>query len=129
MARVLLVEDSEAVRDMLELVLEQEGYQVSTACNGDEALSAVRRSVPDAVITDLVMPGTDGVRLCQSLKGDADFDDVPVIAISGAGWREDLCGCCDAFISKPVDGEHLIDTLRGLELGHFVKHSRGSLRW
>ena len=83
-------------------------------------------------------PGVELITLASGSSGTVTFENVAdfgedilqtAIAISGAGWREELCGCCDAFISKPVDGEHLIDTLRGLELGHFVKHSRGSLRW
>ena len=83
MARILLVEDDEAVREILRKALVSAGHEVEEAQNGNVALAAYRRQACDVVITDLVMPEKDGLETIMELRR---FDPaVKVIAISGGG--------------------------------------------
>jgi CheY-like chemotaxis protein len=82
-ARILLVEDDDAVRVMLRKMLVSAGYEVEEASNGDVALTAYRRQACDLVITDLVMPAKDGLELIIDLRR---LDPVAkIIAMSGGG--------------------------------------------
>src|SRR5699024_3686610 len=92
--RVLLGEDEESYRDPLTYQLTREGYEVTTAADGDEALTACPRSAPDLVLLDLMLPGRSGVEVCRELRTASA---VPVIMLTAK------------------DGE--IDKVVGLELG------------
>lgn len=85
--RFLIVDDDPGVRWFFAGLLKEAGALVMEANNGQEALEAARRSRPDIVISDILMPGIDGFTLCQELKRDVILADVPVILIS---WKEDL---------------------------------------
>lgn len=81
--RVLVIDDSELDRMMLEELLKQAGYQVSLAADGDEGLQAYLQNPFDLVITDMVMPGKMGIDVILELK--RKFPDVKVIAMSAGG--------------------------------------------
>lgn len=98
MATVLLVEDDPQVRSMLHDTLEEEGHTIKEAENGREAIDAYRKDPADIVVTDIIMPGKDGVEALHILK--RDFPDIKVIAISGG--------------SANIRGEHLLDTAKKL---------------
>jgi DNA-binding response OmpR family regulator len=83
MSRILLVEDDQGLRGVLRLVLEQSGHDVTEAESGADVESLVSRRAPELVITDVMMPGVDGVEVVRSLK--RCLPDVPVLAISGGG--------------------------------------------
>jgi CheY-like chemotaxis protein len=83
MPKVLVVDDSISVRKALERVLAPREMEVTAAASGQEALEHLRRSVPDLVIIDVVMPGMSGFELCSSLKKDEHLKHIPVILISG----------------------------------------------
>ena len=78
---VLVVEDHPALRDALRIMLEDDGYHVSTAANGREALVAITLRRPDLIITDIEMPVMDGLQLCTSLA--AAGERAPVVLMSG----------------------------------------------
>ena len=82
MSRVCLVDDDILVRDALALGLQDAGYEVLTAPGAAAGLDLIRRQSFDALITDINMPGTDGVQLISQAR--AAFPDLPIIAISGA---------------------------------------------
>jgi two-component system, chemotaxis family, chemotaxis protein CheY len=82
-ARILLVEDDEAVREILRKALASAGHVVDEASNGDVALAAYRREAADLVITDLVMPDKDGLETIMALR--KIHPGVKIIAISGGG--------------------------------------------
>jgi diguanylate cyclase (GGDEF)-like protein len=79
-----VVDDEEDVRESLALLLEP-GYQVATACDGEEAVRAARADPPDLVLMDLVMPRMDGFAALEALRGDARTAEVPVIFVSARG--------------------------------------------
>ncbi len=80
-ARILVVDDEELIRDLLKMVLMDEGYTVVTAADGEEAIQHLNSSPFDLVITDLVMPKVNGVEVLRAAKGiDPDY---PVMVITG----------------------------------------------
>lgn len=83
MPNILVIEDDAGVRRVLQHTLEGAGHAVRTVDNGRDALHAVSERVPDLVVTDIVMPDSDGLEVIRVLK--SDHPGVPVIAISGGG--------------------------------------------
>jgi PAS domain S-box-containing protein len=81
--RVLIVDNNRSFVNLLSLFLTREGYQVTKAYDGVEALEAVRSSPPDFIILDLVMPKIDGGRVCHYLKLDPSYRNIPVVILSG----------------------------------------------
>ena len=81
MAKILVIDDEPQMRDMLQQLLELDGHTVTLAANGDEGLASFARMRPNLVITDIIMPGKDGIEtLVEIRRQDAT---TPVIAISG----------------------------------------------
>lgn len=81
--RILLVDDNLLILESQRLHLEKAGYRVTVASSADEALRSVRRQRPDLVLSDVLMPGTDGFHLCRALRRDASTSRVPVVLVSG----------------------------------------------
>jgi DNA-binding NtrC family response regulator len=105
---VLIADDEINIRRVLEAILRRDGYDVVTAANGDEALVGMRRGV-NTVITDLKMPGLDGMGLLKRLS--AEYPDVPVIMITAHGSVESAVeavklGAFD-YVEKPFDQEQI----------------------
>jgi PAS domain S-box-containing protein len=114
--RVLVVEDDADSREAIALALSLEGARVEAAGSADEALARLDRTQPDAVVSDLSMPGADGYTLLQELRARGVA--APVIAVSGFATPEDrrralAAGFC-AHVAKPVDVEVLLRTLEHL---------------
>jgi putative two-component system response regulator len=104
---ILVVDDSEAIAVMLEQLLVTDGYRVSLARDGREALDTVARSRPDLILTDLDMPHVNGYELCRRIKHDPATRLIPVLMITGGTAQEvklrawDLGA--DDFLTKPFD--------------------------
>ncbi|HSL20869.1 MAG TPA: response regulator [Vicinamibacterales bacterium] len=118
-ALVLLVEDDRAGREMLALGLEQAGFRVEQAHNGLQALDKAFEIAPDAIVTDLAIPGIDGLQLCRRLRDDPRTRGIPIIGITGFASfsaepeRATRAGC-DAVFLKPCLSETLINELHRL---------------
>ncbi|MGH9411274.1 MAG: response regulator [Vicinamibacterales bacterium] len=116
---VLIVEDDRDGRRMFADWLEHAGFRVEQAHNGLQALERALDVVPDAILTDLNIPGIDGYELTRRLKADARTARVPILAVTGYGpftqdpARADRAGC-DAIMPKPCDPEDVETTLKGL---------------
>jgi diguanylate cyclase (GGDEF)-like protein len=112
---ILVVDDDQELRDGVAELLREEGYEVTTAANGAEALSMLQLSTPPSLILlDLTMPVMSGAVLCNELSKDPALDRIPLVLLSGA---EHLAGevgriDADAFLSKPVEVERLLGTVR-----------------
>src|SRR2546423_14475779 len=102
---VLVVDDDDAVRDLLAAVLVDVGYDVRTAPNGRDALASARRERPDGVGMDVNMPVPDGLSACRQLRDDVRTASLPVLLISSHPVRERLLGGCraDRFLRTPFD--------------------------
>jgi PAS domain S-box-containing protein len=113
---ILIVEDSPTQAQRLRLILEEQGYHVSHAANGQAALDAARRSLPALIISDVVMPEMDGYELCRRLKADATLREIPVILVTTLSEPGDVvrgleCGA-DNFILKPYDAGYLVSRVQ-----------------
>ena len=88
MARILIIDDEDQSRDMLSQVLSRAGYDVSTACDGNEGIELFRAVVADLIITDILMPGKEGLETIMELR--RDFPEVKIVAMSGGGRTGNL---------------------------------------
>jgi two-component system response regulator MprA len=116
-ATVLVVDDDGPILRMLERTLSAEGYEVTAAPGGGEALAAVERSVPDLVVLDVAMPGVDGLSVCRRLrdKGLA----LPILLLTARDAIEDRVAGLDAgaddYLVKPFAAEELLARVRALQ--------------
>jgi len=113
--RVLVVEDDEAIADVLRRTLRQEGHEVRSSADGVEALRAAEEFVPDLVILDLGLPGLDGVEVCNRLRADSD---VPILILTARSDLDDRVGGLDAgaddYLVKPFERQELLARMRAL---------------
>jgi two-component system cell cycle sensor histidine kinase PleC len=116
--RVIVVDDSRTQLEMLKYTLENEGFDVASFNNGPEALVALKKQVPDLIITDVIMPGMDGYELCRQIKSTPALSSVPVILLTFLSGPEDVimalqCGA-STFVTKPCDAVSLVTTIKYL---------------
>ena len=113
--RVLVVEDDEAIADVLRRTLRQEGHEVRSSADGADALHAADEFVPDLVVLDLGLPGLDGVEVCRRLRAESD---VPILILTARGDLDDRVGGLDAgaddYLVKPFERQELLARLRAL---------------
>jgi CheY-like chemotaxis protein len=112
---VMVVDDEPDIRYLLRLTLELAGYGVVEAAHGEAALEQVRRSLPQIVLTDRMMPRMNGGELIERLRADERTKAIPIVMISGTQGAQPGA---DAFLGKPFDPDELIvlvDRLSGKE--------------
>ncbi len=123
--KVLIVEDSRDTLLLLKTIFDQQGAQVITAATAAEALSAVRKTVPDLILSDIGMPDTDGFELLQKIRQLPQIADTPAIAISGyaseADRKEALAVGYRALLAKPVDVDELFELIVSLKVPAIAK--------
>jgi two-component system chemotaxis sensor kinase CheA len=116
---VVVADDSVTTRTLERVILESAGYEVRTAADGAQALALVQAGGCDAVVSDVQMPVLDGFTLCERLRADARYRDLPVVLVTALGSRSDrergVAVGADAYIVKgEFDQETLLATLRRL---------------
>jgi CheY-like chemotaxis protein len=118
MSRILLVEDNELNRDMLQRRLQRRGYSISAAVDGRQGIERARAELPDLILMDLNLPEIDGWEAATTLKGDERTSSIPIIALTAHAMVSDrekaLEHGCDEFATKPVDFEALLDKIQAL---------------
>ena len=106
-ARILIAEDDPAILKLLETNLQVAGYEVVCAEDGAQALDAARAQVFDLALLDIMMPGMNGIEVCQRLKSSPSTQNIKIIAISGdqgPSLRERVLNAgADLFFAKPLD--------------------------
>ncbi|OGR89007.1 MAG: hypothetical protein A2992_07155 [Elusimicrobia bacterium RIFCSPLOWO2_01_FULL_59_12] len=116
--RILVVDDEAPVRSLLDRVLRQSGFHVSSAVNGCEGLECVARENPDLVILDLNLPDLSGEDVCQKIRQTPRIQEVPVMILTGRTTRglsaQCLNGGADDYLSKPFDIQELVARVRAL---------------
>src|SRR5436305_11606121 len=104
---ILVVDDEEEIRELCRVNLEFEGYEVSEAADGLEALAAAQRDQPDLIFLDLMMPRMDGWEVLRRLKEDDDTARIPVVLLTAKTSEEDQIrgweGGIFEYISKPLN--------------------------
>ena len=124
--RILVVDDDQKILDLLVEVLGQEGYEVSAAADGEEALAIALSFDPNVVISDVVMPVVDGLELCRRLKEDSRTANVPVLLISGRRKSHEdgiqgLYAGADDYLELPFRHEELLVKVARLVERHRIE--------
>lgn len=110
--RILIVDDESNMRFLIRMILESAGYDVVEAPHGAAALEQVRKSPPDLVVTDLMMPVMTGRELVERLRADPVTAGIPIVVIS-ANPRAAV-EAADAVLGKPFDPDALLEATRSL---------------
>ena len=117
-ARILIVDDERHNRQLLEVMLTPEGFELVTAASGEEALAAVAREPPDVILLDIMMPGMDGYQVAAKLKGSIRTKHIPIIMVTALNDRNarmlGLGAGAEDFLTKPVDRAELTVRVRNL---------------
>lgn len=118
MSTVLVVDDSQTVRQMLSELLQKGGLTVIEAANGIEAKEKIQTKAPDLVITDVVMPGMNGYELCRWIKNDPAAHKIPILICSTKDQEFDrywgMKQGADAYITKPFQPTEMLRTVKQL---------------
>ena len=110
--RVLVVDDHDDARELLEVIVGTHGYRVASAANGNEAVREARKTKPDAIIMDLFMPEMDGYEAARILKSDPALADVPILAHTARCFPAEMdSGLFAACCIKPCTPDELLKTL------------------
>lgn len=112
-ASILVVDDDAALAEMLQLVLQQEGFVTSWCGRGDTAVATFREVDPDLVLLDVMLPGKDGVEICRDLRADSD---VPIVMLTAKSDTTDVVAGLEAgaddYIAKPFKAKELVARVR-----------------
>lgn len=115
MSKILIVDDSATMVEMVKAILEGEGYSVITASDGQEGLNKAKSESPDLIILDVMLPKMDGYKICRMLKFDEKFKHIPVVMFTSKGAESDKklgqeVGASD-FITKDISPEQITGTV------------------
>jgi len=122
-ARILVVEDNMDEAKLVKMALEPEGYEVITTANGNQAKEQISKEALDLIVLDVMMPEMDGFAFCSWLKKSREYENIPVILLTGVGEhiyesKYPLKGVmhadADEYLEKPVKPEVLLDTISKL---------------
>jgi CheY-like chemotaxis protein len=116
--RVLVVDDSAVIRDLISVNLELEGFEVVTAVDGQDALEKICEEIPDVVTIDVVMPRLDGFDTVARLRADPRTSHLKIAMVTACAQESDInrgrrVGV-DAYVTKPFDPDTLVRTVRDL---------------
>lgn len=116
--RILVVDDEVLNLKLARVVLTKAGYVVETAIDAESAFERMAAARPRLVLTDLMLPVTDGFQLTAMIKHDPRYRDIPVIACTASGLTRDQdrarAAGCDAYLQKPLELELLLATISRL---------------
>ena len=117
-SRILFVDDSTDILLLMQTELEWSGYIVDAAEDGHAGLQRLRANPPDVIVSDIQMPGMDGLEFIRRVREIPEFARIPAIALSGydqdSHIREELAAGFTAHATKPVDGTELINLIQQL---------------
>lgn len=116
--KVLLVDDEADILELLRYNLEREGYRVSTAQNGRDALKVAKSERPDLIVLDIMMPGMDGVEVCNQLRAQPEFKQTLITFLTARGEDYSQIAGFDAgaddYITKPVRPKVFVSKVKAL---------------
>jgi CheY-like chemotaxis protein len=104
-SRILVVDDEPDLRFILRRIFEKAGHEVADAGDGEAALECVRRSRPELVVMDMMMPVMNGHELIRRLRADPATAQIAILAVSGNG---ELAGAADALLPKPYRPDQIL---------------------
>jgi DNA-binding response OmpR family regulator len=116
--RILIVEDEPHIVLSLEFLLGREGYETTSAADGEEGLALVKRLRPDVVLLDVMMPKRNGYEVCQAIRSDPDLRATPVIMLSAKGQEVEILKGLElgasAYVTKPFGNTEILDAIRAV---------------
>jgi len=105
MAKILVAEDERDIRDLITFTLNYAGHQVVSVANGEEAIEAAIREMPDMILMDVRMPKMTGYEACQKIKSNKDIQHIPIVFLSAKGQEAEIRTGLDAgateYLLKP----------------------------
>jgi DNA-binding response OmpR family regulator len=114
--RILAVDDSATILEMIKAILVGDGYEVMTAADGAEALATARREKPDLILLDVMLPKLDGYRVCRLLKFDQNYKHIPIVMLTAktedAAMATGIRTGADQYLTKPVEPDVLLTVVR-----------------
>jgi two-component system alkaline phosphatase synthesis response regulator PhoP len=118
MVTILIIDDEEDIRELLSYNLKKEGYSVVTAENGEKGLSAMRELKPELILLDVMMPGMDGIEVCESIRQTDGFSHTLVCFLTARGEDYSQIAGLDAgaddYVSKPIKPKVLISRINAM---------------
>jgi two-component system phosphate regulon response regulator PhoB len=127
---ILIVEDEEDILELIQYNLSREGFRVRGVRDGEEALDLIRRTNPDLVVLDLMLPGIDGLEICRRLKEDELTRSIPVIMVTAKGEESDVVlglGIgADDYLPKPFSPRELVARVKAVLRRGPLKEERGA---
>jgi len=115
---ILIVEDDPETRLFYSSALETSGFRTEQAHNGHQALEKAVKALPDLILTDIAVPGLDGIELCRRIRADGRTRSIPVLAITGYADRDygdrALLAGADHVLTKPCDAARIVREARRL---------------
>lgn len=109
--RILIVDDNPTNLKLVTFLMQQSGYDVTTAADADDAMASIRTRPPDLILMDVQLPGIDGLELTRQLKTDPATKSILVIAVTAYAMKGDqdraLSAGCDDYVTKPIDTKQL----------------------
>lgn len=114
--RVLIVEDEPNIVLSLEILLRRAGYETASTGDGEEAMELIRRTRPDVVLLDIMLPKRNGYEVCRSVKSEPDLSSIPVIMLTAKGQEVEILKGLElgasAYIAKPFGNAEVLEAVR-----------------
>ncbi len=124
-AQLLLVDDEPGLREAVKEYLQESGFSVQTASNAREGWDMMQHTIPDLVISDIMMPQVDGYQFLKQMRDDQRFQALPVVFLTAKGMTGDRIqgyqAGVDAYLPKPFDPDELVAIVENLLVRHTVK--------
>ncbi len=129
--RLLIVEDDARLLEAIAACLEMENYEVMTARNGGDALLRIAETIPDLIVSDIMMPRGDGFSLVKNLRLNPRTDLIPVVFLTAKDGRANrlngIRAGVDAYLTKPFEPEELVATIKNILTRVSRTHTRDAL--
>lgn len=116
--KILIADDEQNIVISLEYLMRREGFEVSIAQDGDEAIARTRAELPDLVLLDIMMPKMNGFEVCQEIKSDPTLKAVRILMLTAKGRDTEIAKGlalgADGYITKPFSTKELVERIRAL---------------
>jgi DNA-binding response OmpR family regulator len=114
--RVLIVEDEPNIVLSLEILLQRAGYETASSADGEAALELIRRTHPDVVLLDIMLPKLNGYEVCRVVKSDPTLSSIPVVMLTAKGQEVEILKGLElgasAYIAKPFGNAEVLEAVR-----------------
>ncbi len=133
LASILVVEDDPDISDLIAHYLQKAGHEVTRLTSGTQVMPRLRTAIPDLVILDLMLPGMDGLLVCQAMRADTSMATIPVIMLTARGDEADrIAGLelgADDYVTKPFSAKELVARVAARLRRHGGPAAAGAMRY